>query len=895
MKKILLYLLLVFVASTAVFATHNRAGFITYSVVPGSSCLCYNFTIITYTKTSSPADRPNLPIQWGDATSDTAVQRIGDKIQVGTQDQDVSMNIYKTQHCFPGPGTYTISLEDPNRNQDVRNIPGSVNVPFFIETTITINPAMGCDNSPVVLNPPIDGGCVGELYIYNPNAYDPDGDSLSYVLVPCRGAGGANIVGFTEPQYTINFYLDATTGDLVWNKPRTNFTNPQDTGEWNVAILILEWRKINGEYVNIGNITLDMQINIGICQNNPPVILPMPDTCVLAGGKVFYHVYAYDPDSDGVTLWATGGPFQVANTATFPQGISGLGHVSGNFNWITNCDNVRKLPYQVTFKATDDDWHEHGSGNTPNYLSDMKSVRITVIAPAPRNLSAHASGNTITLNWNQESCPNAIGYKVYRRNSFYPDSIECPCTVGVPASTGFVFIASVNGITTVTFGDDNNGAGLDHGIKYCYFVTAVFADSSESCASNQACAQLTKDSPIITNVDVDTTDANNGVIQVTWAKPSELDTVHQYLGPYKYKIYRSHDFLGMDLHYVGTTNSSDSLCKADTTFKDIYNRPFNTLDTPWSYRIEIYNNDTLVDQSHVASSVYLNVYSTDNRLDLAWTEHVGWTDTLYSVHRQRLDNRSTWDTIGWTTLPQFSDTSLANGVERCYYITSYGHYSGSGYVYPIINKSNRRCGTPYDNIPPCSPKGLTANPDCIFHQDLITWNNPNNDCANDVLGYNIYYEPRLSAGFELIATLNSPTDTFYLYDNTKSIAGCFKVTAWDSAKNESKNPIQVCVDNCPIYTLPNIFTPNGDGFNDFFHPFPYSYVRDINIIIYDRWGMIMYKTSNPDINWDGQNTFTRKDCPDGVYYYICKVNAIHYEGIRTFVLKGFVELIREKQ
>jgi len=65
-------------------------------------------------------------------------------------------NIYKINHTFPGPGIYKIVVQDPNRNAEVKNIPNSVNVIFSISTILTVNPAMGHDNSPVLLNPPYD-------------------------------------------------------------------------------------------------------------------------------------------------------------------------------------------------------------------------------------------------------------------------------------------------------------------------------------------------------------------------------------------------------------------------------------------------------------------------------------------------------------------------------------------------------------------------------------------------------------------------------------------------------------------------------------------------------------------------------------------------------------------
>ena len=72
MKKYYLLLLLLYFY-TPIFATHNRAGEITYQCV-NSPTNTYSFKIVTYTYTPSPADRPELPISWGDGSVDT-IQR----------------------------------------------------------------------------------------------------------------------------------------------------------------------------------------------------------------------------------------------------------------------------------------------------------------------------------------------------------------------------------------------------------------------------------------------------------------------------------------------------------------------------------------------------------------------------------------------------------------------------------------------------------------------------------------------------------------------------------------------------------------------------------------------------------------------------------------------------
>jgi hypothetical protein len=122
-KKILLLCLASFVFVT-LNATHNRAGEITYVQL---SDLSYEITITTFTYTLSFADRPTLNVEWGDNSTSVA-----QRISMLTLPNYYRRNIYKITHTFPGPGVYKIVVQDPNRNQGVKNIPNSVNVVFLI-------------------------------------------------------------------------------------------------------------------------------------------------------------------------------------------------------------------------------------------------------------------------------------------------------------------------------------------------------------------------------------------------------------------------------------------------------------------------------------------------------------------------------------------------------------------------------------------------------------------------------------------------------------------------------------------------------------------------------------------------------------------------------------------
>jgi gliding motility-associated-like protein len=160
------------------------------------------------------------------------------------------------------------------------------------------------------------------------------------------------------------------------------------------------------------------------------------------------------------------------------------------------------------------------------------------------------------------------------------------------------------------------------------------------------------------------------------------------------------------------------------------------------------------------------------------------------------------------------------------------------------------------------------------------------------MSYNVYYTPIQGDPFVLILTFNSQFDTTYIHTNNGSIAGCYYITAVDSVQynNESEPSNVVCTDNCPSYWLPNIFTPNGDGFNDVFHPYPYMFVESVEMRIYNRWGQLVFETTDPDIMWRGTLLDTTDPLSEGVYYYTCLVNTIRLIGIDPVPLSGYIHL-----
>jgi len=468
-------------------------------------------------------------------------------------------------------------------------------------------------------------------------------------------------------------------------------------------------------------------------------------------------------------------------------------------------------------------------------------------------------------------------------------------------------IATTSSINDTSFVDNNNGLGLINGEDYCYRVIACYPDGSESKASDEVCAQLKKDVPIITNVSVNTTSTTTGSMYLAWSKPTEHDTV-QFPAPYRYLIYRGEQTTN-NLTLIDSTISIN-----DTTYIDTM---LNTQDFQYYYRVDMYSDPSglrdIVGKSTVASSIYLLLTPSDNQITLNWNENVPWTNTQHIIYRLNTTTLN-YDSIDITTNASYIDTGLVNHVSYCYKVKSIGAYSSSSFINPILNFSQETCAEPIDNIAPCPPS-LCVEVDCEGQQNVLHWSYPTN-CPNDVVQYNIYRKDSLKGSYELITSVNGGLDSTFVHDNISSIVGCYVITGIDSVGNESLFSDSVCVDNpngacegnlgciynndgeittkCFEYRLPNVFTPGNDNLNDLFISFPYRFVESVHMEIFNRWGQLMFETTNPDILWDGVNTSTKQPCNDGTYYYVCTVNENCLAGITPRTIKGFITLINNK-
>lgn len=113
-------------------------------------------------------------------------------------------------------------------------------------------------------------------------------------------------------------------------------------------------------------------------------------------------------------------------------------------------------------------------------------------------------------------------------------------------------------------------------------------------------------------------------------------------------------------------------------------------------------------------------------------------------------------------------------------------------------------------------------------------------------------------------------------------SGLYHVTVVNGVCNSSDS-IMIQLDSCLINDIPNIFTPNGDGINDYFIIENIEKYPNSKLEVFNRWGRIIFKDDNYKNDWDANGINS------GTYYYLFYPND---SSGKLTIQKGFITIIR---
>jgi gliding motility-associated-like protein len=256
-----------------------------------------------------------------------------------------------------------------------------------------------------------------------------------------------------------------------------------------------------------------------------------------------------------------------------------------------------------------------------------------------------------------------------------------------------------------------------------------------------------------------------------------------------------------------------------------------------------------------------------NSVDIQWLPVTGFTAAQYTVSKS---GGALYNLLTTTTGLQVADPDYTIGSTACYKIS-----------YTDV------CG----NI---SPQSAEACP--IFLTGYILSDNSISLTWTAYLGWrdgvnNYVVEKYSSTGNQLLQTFPAGTNLSFIDNtqdlNTQSYIYIIKAQSVQPGLPEAvSNPV-VVIKN-PNLFYPTAFTPNGDNLNDIFNVYG-QYIDAFEMNIFNRWGELMYSTTELDQGWDGY--FKGNPMPEGTYTFVADITDL---AGRTFKRSGSVMLLRKR-
>ena len=174
---------------------------------------------------------------------------------------------------------------------------------------------------------------------------------------------------------------------------------------------------------------------------------------------------------------------------------------------------------------------------------------------------------------------------------------------------------------------------------------------------------------------------------------------------------------------------------------------------------------------------------------------------------------------------------------------------------------------------------FTASPDLFTDDDaLVSFTNLSSGASSFIWDF----------GDGNSSTYINPSN---LYENTEEGA-LITLTAISDFGCIDQTQLIIEYDEQEVFYIPNTFTPDGDNFNQMFTPVFYSGFDPYNfeMLIFNRWGEIVFETHNSEIGWDGTYGVKGTKATDGTYSW-----KITYKNPKTDerkVIVGHVTLMR---
>lgn len=483
----------------------------------------------------------------------------------------------------PPPSGWVFTYSSYFRSNDLTNIanPNTVGITIVAKMFNTGANGVCNDSSPRFYEPPFVVTCAGSPYTFNPNAYDPDLDSLSFefaapldqILVsynpPSDPAEVAFNPGFTFTSPTPNATMGAGSIPANLNTQNGSITfNSSVPGNFAIRTIVKAYR--NGAVISENQ--LEYQVAVENCMfiNSAPAVTPpfnnntSFETTVVAGELVTFNLSVFENEllQNGAPqtayIYASGAQFaqDITNansgcdnppcaSLNNPIPISGNPTAQANFSWQTACSHLigangqtqNFVPYTFVFRVQDD----FCQIPAVEYVTVTVNVENFPMPSAPELYCVTVNNNgDVELNWNpsEDVGGNFVQYEIH--------------------SVQGGLIETINDINTSSYTHVGSGALLE---SQAYFILAkggcdgVFASSSDT----------------LTTLFLDVVNPNTGFAQLSWNGVPNLPGVGDFI--YIEMEYPAGTWTVIDSVPMGTTSHTHeiTICEAFLDFRVFVN------------------------------------------------------------------------------------------------------------------------------------------------------------------------------------------------------------------------------------------------------------------------------------------------------------------------------------
>lgn len=492
--------------------------------------------------------------------------------------------------------------------------------------------------------------------------------------------------------------------------------------------------------------------------------------------------------------------------------------------------------YEVTVILTDVSGCEDTSQIEPVFILEQS-------VPDAMNILSVSVESDSSILVNFEAYPDAdfVEYGVYR---------------AVEGGT-FQEVGIITEQNNTLFSDQSAGLDVRNQV-YCYKVLV-----KNSCDVFSDLASAPEHCTIVTNA----SSAVDAVI-VEWT---------QYMGwPVEsYELFRVTDYnqanavsLGVFPPNVFSFTDTNTFCREPITYRIFAREQGGNAESSFS---NIATGTPIRPVPTESVDVSVATVVQDSSIEISWDPYNGYLPLAYYIERSTTG--ANYDSL--ITLPisttSFIDTDVEVDVFSYYYRVFAQDECGDQTLPGLIGRTILLDVT----LPSTS-----ADP-------ILRWNNYQ-EWPGGVLTYTIEIFNESTNAFELVEILPGNV-TEYIDSRTElgQATYCYRIIAREAGGNESVTVSnEQCIVFGPSLFVPNAFSPNGDGQNDFF-TLAAPNLESGSFSVYNRWGRLLYQTFDISQGWDGN--FQGRSAPEGVYVFV--VDGVGEDGTRVR-RSGTITLIR---